>query len=126
MNDTDNIYFSLDAARAELARRWADVELRRRIETELGDNFVAEFRERPRGAIGRQLVSPDNALVLFVLLANYVGAKPFAWEFLGDAFSSGNNEKAGLGRLRVKEKTVPGKSSSFFRLRPIIGSRFPM
>lgn len=101
MDDTGNIYFSLDAARAELARRWADVELRRRVEAELGTRFVPKFRARPRAVITRQLLSPDNGFIFFHQAANYVGGEPFAWEFFGDFFSRCNDEKRGWGELRV-------------------------
>ena len=101
MKDLKATTFSIDEARAELAKRWEDIELRRAIETDLGNKFVPELRDYPRAVIGRQLVSPDNALTLFIMLSNYVRAKPFAWEFHGDRFSHSNIEKAGLGRLRV-------------------------
>lgn len=95
------LYLTLDEARAELARRWDNLELRKAIENDLGPFFVEEFSSLPRGAIARQLVSPDNGLGLFCHLTNYVGAKAFAWEFYGDTFSRSSAEKQGLGRLRV-------------------------
>jgi hypothetical protein len=93
------IYFSLDEARAELARRWADVDLREAIEAEFGDLLAPEFRKHPRGVISRQLISPDNGFAFFVQAARYIGSIPFAWEYHGDLFSKRNREKRSLGRL---------------------------
>lgn len=39
-NRKDNIYVSLDEAREEIKKRWADLELRKRVEVELGENFM--------------------------------------------------------------------------------------
>ena len=59
------MYVSLDEARAELKRRWADVDLKKRIEAELGDLFMPTFANKPRGISFRQLCSPDNGFTFF-------------------------------------------------------------
>lgn len=102
MDDQTNIYVSLDEARAELARRWQDGELRKRIEVELGENFIQTFgQESPRGVLTRQLCSPDNGFTFFFQCARYVNAEPLALEFTGDIFTHLNEEKKGLGRMHV-------------------------
>lgn len=98
---SENIYFSLDEARAELARRWHNRELRSAVEAELAGQMLAEFCSRPRAVIFRQLLSPDNGCRFFSQAAQYVGAAPFATEFLGDIFTRNNPEKQGWGRLRA-------------------------
>lgn len=103
MDITPDIYFSLDEARAELARRRQDSELRAALETELGDLLWPECREQPVAYISQQLLSPGNGFVFFCHAARYVGAMPFAGEFLEDCFSYKNGEKSGLGRLRALE-----------------------
>lgn len=97
----DNIYVSLDEAREEIKKRWHDVELRKKIEAELGDKFLPPFAEKPRGVLNRQVVSPDNGFIFFYFCAKYVNADPLAWEDDVDIFVSFNEEKKGLGRLRV-------------------------
>ncbi|MFA7209124.1 MAG: hypothetical protein WC120_02455 [Parcubacteria group bacterium] len=97
----DGIYVSLDEAREELKKRWADVELRKRIEEELGDKFLPPFKDMPRAVLNRQVASPDNGFVFLYQCAKYVGAEPLAWEESEDIFVSFNEEKKGLGRLRV-------------------------
>ncbi len=101
MNDTDNIYFSLDEARAELSRRRRDTGLREAVEAELGEHLWPELRERPRSLFARHLLTPNNTFLFFLHAANYVGAIPFAGEFLGDTFSQSNIDKQLLGRLRA-------------------------
>lgn len=94
------IYFSLDEARSELARRRQNLELRAAVEAELGERFLPECRHQPRAFLFWQLLSPSNGLPFFMHAANYVGAVPFATEFLGDTFTRSNREKQGFGRLR--------------------------
>lgn len=102
MNMTE-IYFSLDEARVELAKRWQNLELRAAVETELERLFLAECRERPRAFLFWQLLTPNNGFDFFMQAAHYVGATPFATEFLGDTFARCNREKQGWGRLRTTE-----------------------
>ncbi|MDP1884519.1 MAG: hypothetical protein Q8L10_04065 [Candidatus Moranbacteria bacterium] len=97
----DGIYVSLDEARDELKKRWEDVELRKRIEEELGDKFFFAFQKFPRVVLNRQVVSPDNGFMFFYQCAKYIGENPLVWEGLEDMFVSFNEEKKGLGRLRV-------------------------
>lgn len=49
MENDDIYYFSLDEAREEIKKRWADEDLRRKVEEELGDKFIPEFKNEPRG-----------------------------------------------------------------------------
>lgn len=94
-------YVSLDEARSEVARRWSDSVLRRRVEAELGENFMPAFRDRPRGVLFRNLISPDNGFTFFFQGAKYVGAEPLVLEYHDDMFTHINDEKKGLGRLRI-------------------------
>ena len=101
MLDPKGIYFSLDEAREELKKRWNDVELRKKIEDELGKNFIADFKNNARGILWRSLPSPDNGFTFFYQMAKYAGAKPLLFEYLGDKFVSINEEKKGLCELNV-------------------------
>jgi hypothetical protein len=97
-------YFSLDEAREEIRKRWNDVELKKRIEEELGDNFMPFFKsDKPRSVSARNIASPDNGFCLFQQEAKYLGTKPTVIEYLGDIFVSFNEEKKGYGRLHIKE-----------------------
>jgi len=95
-------YVSLEEARAEAARRWSDVDLRKRVESELGEHFRPEFRERSCGVLWRFVASPDNGFTFFMQLARWVGVQPLVLEYRGDRFFHFNAEKYGLGRLRVR------------------------
>jgi len=61
-DDEKDIHLSLDEAREELKKRWNNAELKKAIEEELGDNFMPQFAEYPRGVLARQLSTPDNGL----------------------------------------------------------------
>lgn len=100
----NDLYLSLDAAREELRKRWNDLELRRRIEDELGDRFMPNFKENPRGVVFRQICSPDNGFIFFFQCAKYIGSDPLVVEYHDDMFTHLNAEKKGLGRLRVTKK----------------------
>jgi hypothetical protein len=101
MATTDNFYLSIDEARAELTRRWNDLELRRAVEKEIGPCFIDLFKKGPRGCYYPPLASPTMSFEWFMHLARYVGSEPTALECSGDYFSKGNDEKVGLSRLRV-------------------------
>lgn len=100
----ENLYFSLDEARIELKKRQVDSELKKKIEDELGDRFMACFKSASRGVTFRQICSPDNGFAFFYQCANYTGTKPLIFEYHDDIFVSFNEEKKGLGRLRLTLK----------------------
>ncbi len=103
-------YFSLDEAREEIKKRWNDVELKKKIEEELGGLFIKEFSNSPRAISFRQIISPDNGFALFYLKAKYLNTEPLVMEYKKDIFVSFNEEKKGLGKLRV---TSDGKKGYF-------------
>lgn len=100
--EKESIYMSLDEARVELKRRWANEGLKGKIREALGEKFIPHYDRGPLFVTTRQLLSADNSTTFFAQCARYVGAKAFAQEFLGDRFVHFNEEKKGLGRLRIK------------------------
>ena len=102
MRETPDIHFSLDDARAELKKRSTDLDLRRAVEQKLGNHFWPEFEKTPRGLVWRNILSPDNSIAFYHSCCKYLNAAPMAFEFLGDMYVSINEEKRGLGQLRVK------------------------
>jgi hypothetical protein len=101
MYEPIKIHISLDEAREELKKRWNNLELRKAVEEELGENFIPLFKDRPRAFLSRFLTSPDNGFMLFCQSAHYLNASPISMELQGDIFVHFNEEKKGLGRLRV-------------------------
>ena len=101
MYEPIKIHISHDEARAELKKRWNNAELKSAIEKELGGNFIPLFATKPRVVLSRHVITPDNGLSLFFQGAKYVGGIPLVSEFNDDIFVSINEEKKGLGRLRV-------------------------
>jgi len=100
-------YFSLDEAREEIKKRWNNIELRKRIEEELSNNFIDFFKsDKPRSVLFRQMVSPDNGFYFFQQEAKYLDTKPTVVEYLEDIFVSFNEEKKGYGRLYVNNNYI--------------------
>jgi len=97
----ENIYLSLDEAREELKKRWNNVELRKKIEKELGDKFMPKFSVAPRGVSFKQIFPAENGSNFFYQCAKYVGSEPLVIEYHDDIFTHLNEEKKGYGRLRV-------------------------
>jgi len=97
----NNIHLSLDEAREELKKRWENVELRHAIEAELGENFMPQFADCQLGISFRQVCSPDNGFMFFYQCSKYINVKPTILEYHDDMFVHFNEEKKGLGRLRV-------------------------
>jgi hypothetical protein len=97
----NNIYVSLDEAREELKKRWNNVELKKKVEDELGDKFWPEFKLKPHSVMTRQICVADNGFELFFYSGKYINVDPLVIEFSGDIFVRCNEEKKGVGRLRV-------------------------
>ncbi|MEI6420055.1 MAG: hypothetical protein WCO30_00335 [bacterium] len=95
------LYFTLDEAREEIKKRWGNVELRKKIEADLGVLFMPDFLNAPRSISFRQLISPDNGFMYFYNASKYIGVKPLVMEYEKDIYVSVNVEKKALGKLRV-------------------------
>lgn len=104
-----NIYLSLDEARSVLKQRFGDVSLKQKIMNTLGDKRIPYFGETPLAVSFRQLVSADNGLAFFCHCSRYISAQPIVMEYLDDKFVSFNEEKKGLGRLRI---TLPNSEKA--------------
>ncbi len=94
-------YFPLDEARDEIRRRWADAELRLRVEHFLGDRFISQMKTDPCAIMFRQLLSPDNGAFWFEACSRYCWLKPINLSYHGDKFVSINEEKIALARLCI-------------------------
>ena len=105
MDNNDGLYIPLEEARKELHKRWANAELKKQIEAELGDRLLPAFNDKPRAVLPRQLSSPDNGFAFFYQGAKYINASPYCWEFHGDIFVHINDEKKGLAVCGSRWKT---------------------
>ena len=103
-----NIYVSLEKAREELEKRRNNVDLRKKIEVELKDKLLPELKDEPRAILLRQICPADNGFVFFLYCAQFLGLKPLICEYPEDIFVSFNEEKKGLGRLRIVLKNGKG------------------
>ena len=94
-------YFSLDEARDEIRRRWADAGLRLKVEHFLGDRFISQMKTAPCAIMFRQLLSPDNGAFWFEACSRYCWLKPINLSYHGDKFVNMNEEKIALARLCI-------------------------
>lgn len=100
-------YFSLNEAREEIKKRWDNVDLKKKVEKELGKNFIPFFdSDKPRSVLFRQLISPDNGFSFFYQESKYIDTKPAVIEYLDDMFVSFNDEKKGYGRLHINSSYI--------------------
>ena len=97
-----NLYTSLEEARELLRERYAQTDLRQAIEKELGEYFMPAFSGGLKSVTTRQLCTPDQGFLLFYHRSlNELKAAPLALSYYQDKFTHLNEEKKGLGRLRV-------------------------
>lgn len=121
--NTDVLFFSLDEARSEIRRRWADIELREKVAKNLGDNLMAMCGTEPIAFYWTGLLAPDHAFDFVESAANYIGCKPVCPNYLEDKFVSGNEEKKCLMRIRVVDEHGEHKSFDLGSLRSEFGKK---
>jgi len=101
MNKLEYIYVTKEEARELLIERRNDHKLSESVESMLGDRFIPEFAGPPKGVLWKYVASPENGFVHYLNLCKETGVKPLFIEYLDDVFLTLNEEKKGLGRLRV-------------------------
>lgn len=94
-------YYSLDEAKKELTRRRQDSFLIKKIEIDLDINFLPYFKKEPRSAIWRTLIVPNNSIYFFILSSQYINIKPIGFEYTGDKFTSVNEDKKRLCKIKL-------------------------
>lgn len=97
-------YYSLDDAKKELDTRRQNKSLVKKIEDDLGNNFLSLFKNKPRSVIWRTIIVPNNSIFFFVLSSEYLNMKPLGLEYTGDMFTSVNEDKKKLCKLKLKFK----------------------
>ena len=100
----DEIYTPLEEAQDEIRRRWADQNLRRRVEEFLGGTPPGASDE-PRAFLFRTIHSPNREFHRFVELTRQVGIPVSAMEYLDDRFCNMNADKLGLVRMTFSKGT---------------------
>ncbi|MFZ2038868.1 MAG: hypothetical protein WAV11_02940 [Minisyncoccia bacterium] len=103
-----SLYCSLDEARKEISSRWKNQELKDKIKAELSDLFIEDFSSTPRSISFRQIITPDNGFMEFYQNSKYLGVEPLVMEYKKDIFVSFNEEKKGLGKLRINKNGSRG------------------
>lgn len=94
----DEIYTPLEEAREEIHRRWADRELRRRVEDFLGGPPPGAG-DRPCAFLSRTVPTPNREFHRYVELSARIGLPAVPLEYLEDRYCTLNPDKLGLVRM---------------------------
>lgn len=97
--ELDEIYTPLEVAKEEIWRRWNDKELKGKVEDFLKGDIPEIFKESPRAALSRHVLSPNFELLNFLESVKEIGLKPAGLEYLEDKFVTKNEDKYYLGKL---------------------------
>ncbi|MDY0185333.1 MAG: hypothetical protein RBR43_05590 [Desulfuromonadaceae bacterium] len=94
----EEMYTPLEQAREQICQRWADKELRRRVEDFL-EGAPPESVSGPRAYLWRAVHTPNREFCRFAELASETGCRPYAMAWHSDRFCSTNPDKASLVRM---------------------------
>jgi hypothetical protein len=95
----DDIYTPLEEAKKELEKRWNDKELRGKVEKLLGGDIPKFFKDEPRVAYVRDIISPNNEFFYFWDTAKDTNIKPVLIEYSVGKFVAKNINKYHLCRM---------------------------
>ncbi len=110
--EVNKIYTPLSVAKEEIWRRWNDKALRKKVEDFLGFDLPASFKNEPRSAWFRFIVTPNFEFQLVRNLAEIIGLDLVFFEFLNDKFCTRNQDKLRLGKMIFSNKTGSGEKQN--------------
>ena len=96
----DEIYTPLEEARNEIRQRWANQELRQKVEEFLGGEPPG-VNSGPRAFFCRPVHTPNREFHRFIDLASDAYIAPALMEYLDDRFCSMNSDKLNLVRMTL-------------------------
>lgn len=94
----EGMYTTLSEAKKEIWKRWNDKELRKKVEEYLGE-IPDVFKDKPRAALSRSIITPNLELFYFLDLVENIGLNPIGLEGVEDKFCTKNYDKVSLGKL---------------------------
>ncbi len=94
-----NIYTSIEEAGEIIRRRWADKDLKDRVEKKLNNDFPEILKNEPQGLIWRCICTPDGEFERFLCLCEKAKINPVGFEIRQDKFYSGNFTKHALTQM---------------------------
>ncbi len=93
------MYTPIEEAGEIIRKRWADKELRKKVEEKLQGDIPEILKSGPHGLIWRCICTPDQEFERFLELCEKANLIPIGAENPQDKFHSGNFTKYGLTRL---------------------------
>lgn len=97
------IYTDIEKAKTEIQKRWNNPELRKKVESYLGE-IPEIFFNGPHAILFRNIMTPDHEFFHFLKLASEVKLKPLVLEYTEDKFSTRNEDKLCLTKMAIFEK----------------------
>lgn len=96
------IYTPKNEAVAELARRRLESSTENQVLALVGGDVPNPFRKEPRAVLFRQLATPNHEMLRFLDITSPLGEiKPLFWEYYADKFTTQNEFKHSLGKIRI-------------------------
>lgn len=97
------IYTPAEEAKAEIWKRWNDEYLKKKVAEYLGGDIPEPLRSGPKAVLARSVISPSEDLVQFLKVAESIELEPIFFEHRDDKFTSSNEDKYFLGKMRFFE-----------------------
>jgi hypothetical protein len=94
-----DIYTPIEEAGDIIRKRWADKDLRSKVEEKLKGNIPEILKDGSHGLIWRQICTPDREFNRFLELNKIAGLKPICFEYIQDKFAARNFTKYALTNL---------------------------
>jgi len=95
------VYTPLPEALEELKKRRIDKSLEKQVLEILNNNIPEPLKDSPKAVIFRQLITPNYEVRRFVSIIDGLGGiGPLFWEYHDDKFTSNNEWKHSLGKMK--------------------------
>jgi hypothetical protein len=117
-NDSSDFYTSLEDAKEEIHRRWADSSLRNKVEKVIA-TVPAFSSNEPKAYMWRPIATPNFEWFRFIELASLIKLRPCLAEFTNDKFVSLNSDKYVLGKMPFFDRKNK-KGETMFNSKSII------
>lgn len=114
------IYTPIDQAIKELDLRRKDQELTKKVHDLFGGDIPETLKKQPKAVLFRQLATPNYEVRRFVSIALLTEVlKPLLWEYYEDKFTSNNEWKHSLGKLKFY-KGMGGNNTTRFECMNVV------
>jgi hypothetical protein len=118
------IYTSINDAKKEIDKRWADKVLRKKIEDFFSGIIPHVFQHEPRAILCRNIISPDHEMLHFLKMASKIHLKPLGLEGIDDIFVTINPDKMCLVKMAFCDNENPVQYKTIINIKENEGKIF--